>query len=449
MTDLRDVVIYTDTPKAAQVYARALEKHGFHVRIQIYAEISDKPSDHKQVHVFFVPKNRQILEQLKEFQSRFVTIPIVWCVPTQHSFRRLCQTNELRMVLPKRPRPAALVKAVRNLAAVGKWSAFAGDLTSGHAMTLDTLDVQVILDRTLQQLSAICECKNIRWISAEDMPLILYAEAEEIKLGVEGTLLQSPHIHSFHDVETIEFLTDLRQRLAGFDVASLPPGGAYWFGAAEDEIIIRVADAGYFYFEQVRVTERTLLTELITGTVAQYAKLVELAYAHWKALKMSFLDDLTELYNQKYLPMAIEKEIHRSGRTGRPFSLLFLDLDFFKRINDSRGHWVGSKLLVAFADLLKHSVRSCDYGFRYGGDEFIVLLVDTDSEGAKVVAERIRKRVEDFSFLVEGHVIRLTVSIGLASYPDHAKTTDRIIQLADQAMYHGKSKSRNIVYIAS
>jgi diguanylate cyclase (GGDEF)-like protein len=179
------------------------------------------------------------------------------------------------------------------------------------------------------------------------------------------------------------------------------------------------------------------------------ARYIAFAYQLLEAQNLSFVDELTGLYNQRYLPAVLEHEIQRSKRDQAQFSLLFLDIDYFKVVNDGRGHWVGSKLLVEMGKVLKGQVRACDYAFRYGGDEFIILLGSSNSENSKRVAERIRKAVESQPFTVEGHSLNLTVSIGLATYPEHAQTAAALIQLADQAMYHGKRKSRNIVFVAS
>ncbi|MGE4132515.1 MAG: GGDEF domain-containing protein [Bdellovibrionales bacterium] len=179
------------------------------------------------------------------------------------------------------------------------------------------------------------------------------------------------------------------------------------------------------------------------------AKYLYFGYLHLTAKNLSYIDEVTGLHNQRYLPMVLEHEIVRSKREKSEFSLLFLDIDYFKMVNDGRGHWVGSKLLVELGKVLRSQVRGCDYTFRYGGDEFIVVLGNANLEDSKRVAERIRTAIEQQSFLVEGHTLNLTVSIGLASYPTHAQTVAGLIQLADQAMYYGKRKSRNIVFVAS
>lgn len=206
---------------------------------------------------------------------------------------------------------------------------------------------------------------------------------------------------------------------------------------------------GVVVFDRPREANPVALMGRVKEGLDVAARYLRFAYQYLDARNMSYLDELTDLYNQRYLPLALEHEIQRNKRDNGEFTLLFLDIDYFKLVNDGRGHWVGSRLLVELGKVLKGQVRGCDYCFRYGGDEFIVLLTNAGVETAKRVAERIRKAVESREFTVEGHSLNLTVSIGLASYPTHAQSSVGLIQLADQAMYYGKRKSRNIVFVAS
>jgi two-component system, cell cycle response regulator len=167
------------------------------------------------------------------------------------------------------------------------------------------------------------------------------------------------------------------------------------------------------------------------------------------AKSLSYIDDLTDLYNQRYLRLVLDKEIHRAQRAGDCFSVLFMDIDHFKQVNDTKGHLVGSKVLVALSRILHDNIRAVDYGFRYGGDEFLLILVGTGSEQAMTVGERIRQQVESSTFDVNGVKLKVTLSIGIATFPDHAATKEQIIEIADRAMYCGKAKSRNVVYVAS
>ncbi len=167
------------------------------------------------------------------------------------------------------------------------------------------------------------------------------------------------------------------------------------------------------------------------------------AFRFTDARELMYTDDLSGLFNHRYLHLAIEKEISRSSRYGLKFSLVFLDLDHFKQINDVHGHLAGSKALSEVAAILLESVREVDSLFRYGGDEFTALLIETDEKGARIVAERMRAAVEQTIFLQEeGINSRVTTTIGFATYPDHADTKFQLIDMADQAMYHGK-KIRN------
>lgn len=181
----------------------------------------------------------------------------------------------------------------------------------------------------------------------------------------------------------------------------------------------------------------------------QCARHIGFCLEHLDAKNLSYLDDLTSLFNQRYLPQVLSQEIDRCQRQEKKFSLLFLDVDNFKMVNDEHGHLCGSRLLVEVGQIIKTAIRSYDPLFRYGGDEFLALLVDTDKVTGEKVAERIRRAIESHEFMIDGKRIKLTVSIGLSVFPDHAKTAQELIQLADQAMYYGKNKSRNIVYIAS
>ncbi|MDT8317962.1 MAG: diguanylate cyclase [bacterium] len=168
------------------------------------------------------------------------------------------------------------------------------------------------------------------------------------------------------------------------------------------------------------------------------------------AQEMAYVDSLTDLYNTRYLDIALGNEINRSMRSREPFTVLFMDLDHFKDINDVHGHLVGSKLLIEVGAILLECVRDIDTVVRYGGDEYTIILVGTGHDTAYKVAERIRATIEGNAFLSnEGLKLNLTASIGLATYPSHAKDKKGLLDMADRAMYYGKNRSRNTVYIAS
>ncbi|MCZ6463511.1 MAG: diguanylate cyclase [Proteobacteria bacterium] len=167
-------------------------------------------------------------------------------------------------------------------------------------------------------------------------------------------------------------------------------------------------------------------------------------YNHAK--ERAFIDDVTEVYNARYLLSAAENEIQRAKRYVNPLSVLFLDLDRFKLVNDRHGHLVGSETLRRLSQLLLQCVRQVDTLARYGGDEFTILLVDTGHEEALVIAERIRRTVEEHLFEAgRDATLRLTVSLGVATYPEHGTVRDPLLDTADKAMYRAKSLGRNRV----
>jgi diguanylate cyclase (GGDEF)-like protein len=168
-----------------------------------------------------------------------------------------------------------------------------------------------------------------------------------------------------------------------------------------------------------------------------------------RAEALSVTDDLTHLYNSRYLSQVLRRETKRASRSGRPLSLLFVDLDGFKSINDTHGHLYGSRALVEAAAVIRASARETDMVARFGGDEFALILPDTGSEGATAVGERLRARVAAHSFLQgDGLSIPLTVSVGVATLPDVAASAEGLIQAADEAMYWVKDHGKNGIHVA-
>ena len=168
-----------------------------------------------------------------------------------------------------------------------------------------------------------------------------------------------------------------------------------------------------------------------------------------RAEALSVTDDLTQLYNSRYLSQVLRRETKRASRSGRPLSLLFIDLDGFKAINDTHGHLYGSSALVEAAGVIRLSARETDIVARFGGDEFALVLPDTGSEGSVAVGERIRDKIAAHRFLVsEGLDVKLTVSVGVATLPDVAASAEQLIHAADEAMYWVKEHGKNGIYVA-
>jgi diguanylate cyclase (GGDEF)-like protein len=183
------------------------------------------------------------------------------------------------------------------------------------------------------------------------------------------------------------------------------------------------------------------------GVVAEHAVLALRNAERYRAARdRAFIDDVTEVYNARYVLEALDREIRRAERYGTELTILFIDLDRFKLVNDTHGHLVGSNTLRQLSRVLEGCVRQVDTVARYGGDEFTILLADTGARLGRTVAERIRQSVERHGFEAGGgRLLRLTCSIGVSTYPAHGRTREALLDGSDKAMYRAKSLGRNRV----
>jgi diguanylate cyclase (GGDEF)-like protein len=156
-------------------------------------------------------------------------------------------------------------------------------------------------------------------------------------------------------------------------------------------------------------------------------------------------DALTNLYNRRTFEELFQKQLARSKRTQAPFALAIVDIDHFKNFNDTYGHEVGDEVLRQVAGSLKDGVRINDTVARYGGEEFVTILTDAKDGGARVVADRLRQRIESLELRVGFQTLHVTISVGVAVYPDHGTTRDALIEHADEALYRAKNGGRNKV----
>ncbi len=225
----------------------------------------------------------------------------------------------------------------------------------------------------------------------------------------------------------------LRRRSTGLRKLLLPcrdfPTGALFLWGIKEKITTKTLSAAKVLTDQA---EMSLLNIRKFDEVKQ----------------QTFVDDLTGLYNSRYLKYALTNSILRCKAPNQTFSVLFIDVDHFKNINDKHSHLVGSEFLVTIGKTIKNAVRRIDPVFRYGGDEFVVILNGTSTEGAKEIAERIRKNIERRLYVIKEQRIQTTVSIGIATYPEHASDMETLLRLADEAMYSVKREARNAVHIA-
>jgi len=167
-----------------------------------------------------------------------------------------------------------------------------------------------------------------------------------------------------------------------------------------------------------------------------------------KVEKLSLIDGLTGAFLRRHFLELVNEEIERSKTYRMNLSILLVDVDYFKKQNDKFGHLVGDAVLKAMTELIKKNVREIDLVSRYGGEEFCIMLPETKKENARVIGERIRHAIENHDIEAYDETTRITVSIGVSSYPADGKTSDDLIEKADMALYHAKHEGRNQVRLA-
>ncbi|NDE13855.1 GGDEF domain-containing protein [bacterium] len=190
---------------------------------------------------------------------------------------------------------------------------------------------------------------------------------------------------------------------------------------------------------------RTALLDVAIQSFAGHARrLFELEDARTELYR----DDLTGLYNSRYLDLALDIEVRRATRFGTRFCVLFVDVDAFKTVNDNHGHLSGSSMLSEMGTVIKDAVREVDIVARYGGDEFVLVLLGASVETGTAIAERVRERVAAHKFRTSGgQEVRVTVSVGLAAFPENATSKEQLLRMADETMYAGKKNGKNRVEI--
>jgi len=252
-------------------------------------------------------------------------------------------------------------------------------------------------------------------------------------------LLRQNKIHCVEDIEQVSYeIGDFIAHDASRSLVCIPL-------TTKSAIhgIIHLNDFIPRHFDKNRISQITVL--------ASFAAIsIENAKFHAETHRMAINDALTGLNNRRYFDKVLPQEYERALRDGLPFSLIMIDVDNFKHFNDTHGHHLGDRILAAIGRVLRRTLRSIDFAFRYGGEEFVVILPETDLESAHGVAERIRQRVMAASrkLLRNQEDSPVTVSMGISSYPRDAACSITLLAMADQLLYKAKKTGRNRILMS-
>ncbi|GAK60626.1 response regulator receiver modulated diguanylate cyclase [Candidatus Vecturithrix granuli] len=214
-------------------------------------------------------------------------------------------------------------------------------------------------------------------------------------------------------------------------------------GHSDENMVIACLRQGVYDYLRKPLEDLDLLIASVRRAIQK--RRLEL---HNKALlhrleELAIKDSLTGLYNYRYLQIALDQEILRSARFQHPFCLLMIDLDDFKQVNDTYGHLCGDAVLKKLGEIFLATVRVCDSVYRYGGEEFCLLMPETSREGVIPVIQRLLEAIRFTHVNWQEHFVRITVSIGGAAYPDHAGEKTALLQYADQALYQAKKEGKD------
>lgn len=339
---------------------------------------------------------------------------------------------------------AAMKRTVEQLAAFNE---IAKALTS-------TLEVREVLQVVMQKVSELLKPRHWSLLLVDEKTGKLYFEiaigegAERLKAltvepgeGIAGTVYstgQARRVDEAHHDPDFSRRFDDASQFSTRSVLAVPLiSRGRTLGVIE---LVNGATDPLFTDDDLRV---------VTGIADFAAIAIDNARNFRRIQELTLTDEHTGLYNTRHLRALLDKEVERARRFRHPLSLLFIDLDHFKRVNDTHGHLVGSAVLREVGEVLVSCIRQVDSAFRYGGDEFAVLLVETDVDSSRIVGQRIVERFRSHVFQQErGLNLRLTCSVGLATYPDHALGAIELIQAADREMYRVKSSGRNALLAA-
>jgi len=309
----------------------------------------------------------------------------------------------------------------------------------------------------LQKIAPILVEKLIQTSKCDGCAILLLQEGKVIVLAEEG------FTKNFHQVEltvnspAIKYIMETKQSIFSGSLPDDPiagkcvPAGCKMQSIICVPIVVEEEVKGIIHLDSRKKNafDRKDLefAELISSEVSI---ILERAFLYEEIRSLSIRDPLTGCFNRRKMDEDMEREVLRSKRYGNKFSVLLIDVDWFKKYNDFHGHQKGDRILQLLSYLFLKNTRNIDGVYRYGGEEFLVLLMETDTKSALKTAERIRKTVQREKFEGEEKSQprgKITVSIGVATFPSHGNTKEEIIHSADVALYKAKESGKNRVFV--
>ncbi|MBI5141896.1 MAG: diguanylate cyclase [Nitrospirae bacterium] len=337
------------------------------------------------------------------------------------------------------------------------------DMSSRAATIQDPRRILGFLVKELADIIPVDRCSILRVDQRQGRAVVVSshddAVSHEVTTGAGDIVIdldKHPEIREASAKQKTVFIRDVshdpvvesvREVLAAKDIASILVMPITHRDKTVNQLYLRASRSRHF-FDDTDIRLSRSVADASAGAL-YWAMLAEkLDNENRKLQRLALTDPLTGLYNIRYFNKRLEQEFSRSLRHGQPLSCMMFDLDNFKDINDTFGHKHGDRALVEFAKVLERNFRKSDIVSRYGGDEFIVLMPQSESEGALSEAERIRDIVEHHGFMIAGKRVSLSASIGFASFPsDKMKVASDLVACADKALLQAKVRGRNIVAV--
>jgi diguanylate cyclase (GGDEF)-like protein len=265
-------------------------------------------------------------------------------------------------------------------------------------------------------------------------------EVEDLIKDFQISIKDTPNLTHLANTRRPHVVPDVKEDSGWVEVETSSHIGS-WLGAP---LIAQNRLMGFLSLDKVERGYYTAIHAERLESLASHAALALSNAMNFGEVEHAAITDfVTGTFNHRYFQQALRQEIKRAQRFSQHVSVLMIDLDHFKRVNDTHGHPFGDKLLFTLAGRLKSNLREVDILARYGGEEFAIILPDTTPVALKIVGERLRETVSAQPFILDGKTVYLTVSIGASTFPDDARQAHRLVECADRAMYRAKQDGRN------